>query len=176
MMQEIFRNAEVDLGQLPSAEDLSWRPLEPAYRRLLLLSTCFSCAIFVGLTMLILPFAGVPMWIPMAAVGLVLLITAVSVIAILKGFPYKGFALRARDILYRTGWLFKKQVAVPFMRVQHVDIRQGAFERLFGLYKINIYTAGGESSDITIPGLLETDAQRLKEYILRETTWRDEEE
>lgn len=164
------------MALLPTADGLSWRPLEPAYRRLLLLSTAFSCAVFIALISLILPFTGLPMWVPLASVGFVLAFTLFQVFAIMMGFPYKGYAVRVRDVLYRTGWLFKKQIAVPLTRVQHVDMRQGMFERLFGLYRLNIYTAGGESSDITIPGLLEMDAQRLKEYILRETTWRDEEE
>jgi membrane protein YdbS with pleckstrin-like domain len=72
--------------------------------------------------------------------------------------------------------LYKQQIAVPFNRIQHVDIRQGILERAFGLSKLNVYTAGGQSSDITIPGLRDDQAQRLKEYILRETTTQDEQE
>jgi len=176
MAQLIFENGQVDLSSLPSAEHLDWSPLETSYKRLLLLSTAFGSAVLIAAVSFVLPFAQLPPWIPLGAVGLILLIGAVQVLAVLKGFPYKGYAVRMHDLLYRTGWLYKKQIAIPFTRVQHVDIRQGLFERFFGLYRLNIYTAGGESSDLTIPGLPEHKAQRLKEYILRETIARDEEE
>jgi membrane protein YdbS with pleckstrin-like domain len=176
MEQHIFRNAQVDISLLPSAFDLQWMPLQRAYRRLLLLSTAFGCAVFIAIISLSLPLLNLPGWIPLTAMGVVLAVTAIQVLGIVKGFPYKGYALRQHDMLYRTGWLYKKQIAIPLIRVQHVDIRQGLFERVFGLYRINIYTAGGDSSDLTIPGLLEIEAQRLKEYILKETTSGDEEE
>jgi membrane protein YdbS with pleckstrin-like domain len=176
MTQQIFYNAQVDISELPSAFELDWRPLQHAYRSLLLISTGFGCAVFITLVSLSLPFLNFPTWIPLTAVGVILCISGIQVLSIVKGFPYKGYALRVHDMLYRTGWLYKKQIAIPLIRVQHVDMRQGLIERIFGLYRINIYTAGGDSSDLTIPGLLEIEAQRLKKYILRETTSQDEEE
>jgi hypothetical protein len=106
----------------------------------------------------------------MLAYAVVIVFTILQLISIYKGFVFKGYALRMHDILYKSGWLYKKQIAIPFNRIQHVDIRQGLFERAFGLSKLNVYTAGGQGSDITIPGLLDDDARKLKEYILRETT------
>ena len=174
--QEIFKNTQIDLSQLPTASDLAWRPLQRAYRQLLLLSSILRCAVFIALITIAFPFVEVPVWLPLVAYLFVIAFTLLQILAIFMGFPYKGYALRTHDILYKTGWLYKKQIAVPFTRIQHVETRQGIFERAFGLSKINIYTAGGQSSDITIPGLPEDVATRLKEFILRETTARDEEE
>ena len=176
MTQEIFQNGQVDILSLPTADGLTWTPLEDRYRRLLLLSTAFASAVFIAGVSLTLPLMEVPPWVALSAVGIILLIAAIQTLAIVKGFPYKGYAIRTHDLLYRTGWLYKKQIAIPFSRVQHVEIRQGIFERVFGLHRLNVYTAGGDSSDLTIPGLPERTAQRLKEFILRETTTRDEEE
>jgi uncharacterized protein len=175
MAQEIFENTEIRLTELPSVDTLQWHPLERIYRRMLLLLAAFRCAVLVTVVVVIMPFVDIPAWIPLAVVCAILVVTLVQVLFIVQGFPYKGYAVRSRDVLYRTGWLFKRQIAIPLSRLQHIEVRQGILERLFGLSRINIYTAGGESSDLTIPGLPEQDAQRLKEYILRETTVSDEE-
>lgn len=176
MPQEIFQNTQIDLALLPAVRDLEWKPLQSSYRRLLLLSTALWCAIFIAGITIAIPVVPLPTWIPLLAYVIVIAFTLLQLLFIVKGFPYKGYGLRMHDILYKSGWLYKKQIAVPFNRIQHVDIRQGVFERAFGLSKLNIYTAGGQGSDITIPGLMDEEAQRLKEYILRKTTVQDEEE
>ncbi|HLF65197.1 MAG TPA: PH domain-containing protein [Saprospiraceae bacterium] len=176
MQQEIFQNVQIDLSLLPSAGGLDWKPLQQSYRRLLLLSVGLWCAVLIAGITIAIPVTQLPTWVPLLAYAVVIVFSLLQVIFIIKGFPYKGYALRMHDILYKTGWLYKKQIAVPFNRIQHVDIRQGVFERAFGLSKLNIYTAGGQGSDITIPGLLDEEAQHLKEYILRKTTAQDEEE
>jgi membrane protein YdbS with pleckstrin-like domain len=169
MQQEIFQNGQVDLAALPSVADLTWKPLQASYKKLLLLSVGLWCAVFIAGITIAIPLMRVPVWVPLLAYALVILLSIVQVVFVIKGFPFKGYALRQHDILYKYGWLYKNQIAVPFNRIQHVDTRQGIFERSFGLSKLNIYTAGGQGSDITIPGLLDADAQQLKEYILRQT-------
>ncbi|MDX1479761.1 MAG: PH domain-containing protein, partial [Saprospiraceae bacterium] len=71
--------------------------------------------------------------------------------------------------------LYKRQTTIPFTRIQHVDVRQGVLERSYDLGKLNIYTAGGQGSDLSIPGLRFDEAQRLKAFILGKVT-EDEEE
>ena len=176
MNQEIFHNAQVDLSVLPTAAEVSWKGLEPGYRTLLILSTVFSGAVMIGLISIAVPFTGLPLWVPAVATGAVIMFMSIQLLAIFKGFASKGYVVRTHDILYRSGWLFRRELAIPLKRVQHVDIRQGVYERVFGLFRINIYTAGGDSSDLSIPGLRETDAQRLKAYILDQKPWLDEEE
>ncbi len=176
MQQEIFQNSQIDIALLPSVNDLEWKPLQPSYRRLLLLSTALWCAVFIAGITISIPLINLPIWISLLAYAVVIVISLLQLLFIVKGYPFKGYGLRMHDILYKTGWLYKNQIAVPFNRIQHVDIRQGVFERAFGLSKLNVYTAGGGGSDITIPGLLDEEAQRLKEFILRKTTVQDEEE
>jgi len=40
---------------------------------------------------------------------------------------------------------------------------------------LNVYTAGGNGSDLTIPGLLPNTAQRLKTFIIKKTAIDEEE-
>ena len=83
--------------------------------------------------------------------------------------------MRSKDIVYRSGWLWRSTTTAPFNRVQHVMIDQGLIERQFQLSKLKIFTAGGSGSDLTIPGLNPETANTLKEFIVKKTT-ADEEE
>lgn len=81
------------------------------------------------------------------------------------GFPKRGYILRERDITYSKGWLFHSVTTIPFNRIQHSDVSQGPIERKFKLSTLKIYTAGGSSSDLSIPGLEAGEAQILREFI-----------
>ena len=100
------------------------------------------------------------------------------VIMVLVGPRYrqKGYAVRDRDISYKTGLINRKTTTIPFNRVQHCDIKQGIISRYFGLSKLNVYTAGGAKSDLSIPGLNLEKAQKLMDFVLQKTLAHDEEE
>ena len=78
-----------------------------------------------------------------------------------------GIALRKHDLTYRKGYLFKKQVTLPFNRIQHTEISQGPLARKFKLSSLKVYTAGGSGSDLSISGLDPERAQELKDYIAK---------
>jgi len=96
--------------------------------------------------------------------GMAVLILYSFIISIL-GFPKKGYLLRERDISYKTGLIFYKQISVTFNRIQHVEVSQGILGKIFHLSSVKIFTAGGNASDLSIPGLLSAAAQKLKEFI-----------
>jgi hypothetical protein len=41
------------------------------------------------------------------------------------GISEKGYLLRERDISYKTGVFFYKEISVTFNRIQHVEVSQG---------------------------------------------------
>jgi hypothetical protein len=51
--------------------------------------------------------------------------------------------------------------------VQHVDLRQGPLDRLFGLACVSVYTAAGQGADAEIVGIAKADAERLRERLVR---------
>ncbi len=86
-----------------------------------------------------------------------------------KEFFVRGYVLREHDITYKRGWLFHHQITVPFNRIQHTDINHGPIDRWFNLCELEIFTAGGSSSDLSISGLDPDDASRIKKYISSKT-------
>ena len=71
------------------------------------------------------------------------------------------------DILYKQGLWWKKQTALSFSRIQHIDISHGPLERRYKMATIKFFTAGGVASDLKIPGLPKELAESIRTEILQ---------
>lgn len=63
------------------------------------------------------------------------------------------------------GWLFHTDTIVPFVRVQHIDVTRGPFDKLFGTATLVVHTAGTHNSIVTLPGLSPERAAEIRELI-----------
>ena len=71
------------------------------------------------------------------------------------------------DVLrVRRGWWFRRSVALPLRRVQHIDMGRGFWDQALGLARIEVYTASGGGADASIPGLTLERAEALRDQIL----------
>ena len=77
------------------------------------------------------------------------------------------YTVRDQDLLVQSGVLFRRWSSIPHNRIQHVDTRQGPFERVFGLSRLLVFTAAGMSADGSIPGLRTEEAERLRDLLSR---------
>jgi membrane protein YdbS with pleckstrin-like domain len=117
--------------------------------------------------------ASAPVWIGEPAIAWVswyALAFAVTVVAIVVGFiPRRvrafGYALRADDLVFRRGIFFQRQVAVPYGRLQLVDVTRGPLSRLLGLSELKLVTAAA-STGVTIPGLPLPVAEELRDRLI----------
>jgi len=175
----IFSNEQLDISHLPQVSELIFEKLQKSYLNVMLLRFAFFSVIFL-LTLVVLyiiqPFDDVPSLAYLIFLGVGILYTIWRYIVIIKGFDNKAFALRDKDVVYKTGWLWKSMTTTPFNRVQHISIEQGPIERNWNLARLKLFTAGGNSSDLSIPGLDYNMAQELKEYITRKTRLSEQEE
>ncbi|MEO5962306.1 MAG: PH domain-containing protein [Thermomonas sp.] len=99
---------------------------------------------------------------------------AVSCIAAALG-AYVGARLRhqrwkldAEGLWLRQGRLWLRETRVPASRVQHVDIKHGPLERRFKLATLVVHTAAAQLSGITVRGLDQADAQRLRDALAQQ--------
>ena len=81
------------------------------------------------------------------------------------GFKRKSYCYRTHDVIYNYGVFHKTTVLIPFNRIQHIALHQGLFSRKFGLASLQFYTAGGSTTDISIPGMPLEIAKSFKEMI-----------
>lgn len=91
---------------------------------------------------------------------------AVTFIYILLAFPKKGYAIREQDVHFVSGLIFQMHVCQPILRIQHMEIKRGPFERRAGLASLLVYSAGGVQHTFVIPGLTNETAIKLRSFIL----------
>jgi membrane protein YdbS with pleckstrin-like domain len=81
-------------------------------------------------------------------------------------FNKRGFAFREHDVIYRSGIIATNTMVIPYNRIQHVALHEGFISRYFGLAKVEIFTAGGNSSDVSIPGIRKEQAEDIKQLLM----------
>lgn len=68
----------------------------------------------------------------------------------------------------RRGVVVRSHSAIPYFRVQHIDITRSPFERALGLSQLVVRTAAA-TTDARLPGIAETEAELLRDVILTRT-------
>lgn len=68
----------------------------------------------------------------------------------------------------RRGVFVQTHTAIPYFRVQHIDITRSPVERALGLSQLVVRTAAA-STDATIPGVAVSEADELRDVILART-------
>jgi uncharacterized protein len=161
-----FINEQVAIKELPKIESIVLSPLQPLY----LTSLRIQYFIFslVVLAAFVLAFFLVPLLhsplnrFAISAGWLILFVTGWWLEV--KSFQSKGFAIREKDIIYRSGWILRHTSICPFNRIQHCSVSSGPIDRKYGLATLRVYTAGSEG-DLRIPGLPEEQAFSIKQFI-----------
>jgi membrane protein YdbS with pleckstrin-like domain len=164
-METVWENLDVEIGQLPKVEDVYFQRHPIRYRsyRMVVASIWWGIVV-VGATVLGI---ALPEWWTLLVGSAVLILVGLTFFGIHIGYRKRSYALRQLDLTYRKGWLFYSITTIPFNRIQHTDVSQGPLERKFALCTLSIYTAGGSTSDLSIPGLEEDEAQQLRDFIAK---------
>lgn len=109
-------------------------------------------------------WAGLWGWLAWGLPGVVLLWCLVDLALTPRQVRARGYAEREDDILWREGLLVRTVKAVPYGRLQYVDIEEGPIARRFGVQKVTLKTAG---ADLEMSGLSTAESARLREVLMR---------
>lgn len=143
--------------------DTDWRRVSPKYVWVDLVGTFIGAAVVVGATSIAPAVSGL-LW--LWAIPIVL---GVGFIVILAFTPRRvraiGYMLRDDDLLFRKGIMFQRFVAVPYGRMQLVDVNRGPLDRSLGLSELKFVTAAA-ATGVTIPGLPEAEAEELRDRLV----------
>lgn len=140
-----------------------WRRVSPKYIVVDLVGTLIGTAVFVVGSGLPWFFAQQP-WL-LAFPGIVLVVGIVTLAVTPRRVRSIGYQLREDDLLFRRGIMFQRFVAVPYGRMQLVDVNRGPIARAVGLSELKLVTAAA-ASNITIPGLPAQDAEDLRDHLV----------
>ncbi len=160
-----FSNSTIDLDTLPRYEETPLTHPDPKYWNVMVINLLlFLAFIGIGLTLLIIFNEEVQAnWIICA--GLYIAFAAFLFIIFRASFKRRGFALREKDVLYKSGIIAETTTIVPLNRIQHVALNEGFLSRMFHLGTLQIYTAGGSSGEIRIAGVPIEQAKAIKEAL-----------
>ncbi len=73
--------------------------------------------------------------------------------------------LDAQGLGVRRDLMWQLETRVPLSRVQHLDLRRGPIERTAQLSTLVVHTAGSRFSAVSLGGLDQADAERLRDAL-----------
>lgn len=176
-MNPYFENLPVDVNELPQVSQLDYLSLDPNSKSVAYISNVIFYAImFIAVNIAVFAGGGGFSWWVWTLYGLWLVWFGVGLLLVQKNYELTGYVIRHKDIIFKTGVIFRHVITIPFNRIQHVEITEGPVQKLFSLASLKVYTAGGSGSDLVISGLYKLEAGRVKEYITGKIQDSDEEE
>lgn len=101
-------------------------------------------------------------WIP---AGILILIELLTLVILPRQAKAIGYMLRGDDIVFRKGILWQRIIAVPYGRMQLVDITHGPLDRAFGVSQLKMVTAAA-TTGVQIPGLTQEAAEALRDTLI----------
>lgn len=149
-------------GRLPLG-DGTWHQLARAYVWVQLITSGLFLAVVVAAA-LVAAFVLGWTWalIPGGILTVIMLWTIVITPRQARSY---GYQLRTDDLVFRRGILWQRVVAVPYGRMQLVDITHGPLDRGFGIAQLKLVTAAA-STGVVIPGLTQEAAERLRDTLV----------
>lgn len=141
-------------------------PVEPGYKnvlrvRLTVVWLFLILIAFIADRVLLAP-SGYGGLLPLAVLGLALIVIVLVPQRIYRRLRY-GLSERLLQVV--RGWLFYSDTVVPLVRVQHLDVIRGPFDKLFGTASLVVHTAGTHNSTVTVPGLSPERASEIRDVI-----------
>lgn len=143
-----------------------WHRVSPKYATAdLVTNLLLVVAALVALVLVIVFTDGPPPMgavLPLSGAALLLFINAVLAFRRVKAI---GYVLRDDDLLFRRGIMFERVIAVPYGRLQLVDVTRGPLLRALGLATLKFVTASA-ATGVYLPGLPVAEAERLRDRLV----------
>ncbi len=150
-------------GASPLDDGPQWRRVSGKYIVVDVVGYVIFAAVVVGVGSLVAVLTQARwLWIVVAALAVIFIVVIAFTPRRVRSI---GYQLRSDDLLFRRGILFHRVVAVPYGRMQLVDINRGPLDRMLGLSELKFVTAAA-SSGVVIPGLPEDAAEELRDALV----------
>lgn len=82
-----------------------------------------------------------------------LMLLGLGIVYIIARYHIWSFQVLDDAVFLKRGVAVRERSYVLHVPIQHFDTKRGPLERLLGLSRLVIFTAGTRESDVTIPGL-----------------------
>ena len=78
-----------------------------------------------------------------------------------------GYALESNHLMARRGILFRSMSSMPYGRIQYVDVDSGPLERMCGVARLTVRTAGTTTGTMVLFGIPLNVAEELRADLVR---------
>lgn len=147
----------------PGHVDADWRRVSPKYIVVEIVGSIIAAGVTIA-GLLVAYFVGNQLWALWVAIA-VAVVALVSIAFEPRRVRSIAYRLREDDLVFRRGIMFQRQVAVPYGRMQLVDITRGPVARALGLADLKFVTAAAATA-VTVPGLPADEADRLRDELV----------
>jgi uncharacterized protein len=110
--------------------------------------------------------ASVPTALPWSAIGLVVVSVVVRTWYVGAAYRAWRYRLTAEGIELHHGVFWKKASAMPYHRLQQVDVGQGPLERWLEMSSVQLRSAAA-TTDASIPGLSQAEVEDLRRLLMQ---------
>jgi hypothetical protein len=164
-MQE-FTNEVINIDLLPKYQEVKLTVPHPTYWKVILLNITVTIALLVISATILILLIEKNMRYAIYAIGGLLILFGLLLALYRASFKKRGFALREKDIIFKSGIIAETTSIIPLNRIQHVAIDEGAFSRMYKLATLQIHTAGA-TGKMHIAGIPIVQARSIKEALLK---------
>jgi uncharacterized protein len=143
-----------------------WRRLSPRYLSLQRMSALITWPVLFSIPALLVGLLAGLWWLAvlLGLAGIAIALARYSFLP--RSFRSWGYVEREDDLYISHGVWFRTLTAVPYGRMQLVEVESGPLDRRFNLAKVTLKTASPNTS-ATIPGLDPDEAARLRDQLTK---------
>ncbi|UJF23009.1 PH domain-containing protein [Shewanella sp. OMA3-2] len=141
--------------ELTSLQDLVLTKVDDNYPKLqLYVSAVIFSAIAIGISLLITLVSPLELFSKMLALSIIIaLVIGLSRLTYLKALTV-CYGVFKDEFIMRQGLFWISTTALPYTRLQHVNLSQGPLERKYQLITLKCFSAGSGEAEINLPGYL----------------------
>ncbi|WP_111766620.1 PH domain-containing protein [Nakamurella deserti] len=144
--------------------DASWQRLTSRYLSMRRLVSAVVIGVVTVVAAAVVTLATARPWLGGVVVVIGVVSIAVRLVVVTRNWRSWGYAERDEDLYLTHGVLFRRLTAVPYGRMQVVEVTSGPLQRAYGLATVSLQTAS-PGTGAQIPGLLPDEAVRLRDRL-----------
>jgi len=146
------------------------RPLHPRQVLVWTVGGALGCVVPVAVVLvaeLLVGAADRLPW-PRGTATVAVVVIAAAAVATLPRAAYRRWRweLAEETLELRRGLVVRTETAIPYFRVQHIDITRSPVERALGVSQLTVRTAAA-TTDAVLPGIAAEEAEALRDRILQ---------
>ncbi|XEC92566.1 PH domain-containing protein [Paenibacillus tarimensis] len=96
--------------------------------------------------------------------GIALFLMLLLALSILTWYRFIYFP-EMNSLRVEHGLLVRKKLWITRESIQSIDVSAGVLQRLFGLVKLQVETAGGKNPEVVLSAITSSEARRIREFL-----------